>query len=166
MERRTPCPFASDICCRRGSASWQDNRRRRRCWNWLSELSAWVSSLSGPVHQQNRRPQSGISRLPATLAELRITMAADKTQALELPGWPPRELNRDRPSRAPWRCILIAWLHRSTFESPSCAFSLLRPHPNSAGARSAMLTHSPRYATRVVSPNGHSLGELAAPGKL
>ena len=32
-ERRTPCPFASDICCRRGSASWQDNRRRRRCWN-------------------------------------------------------------------------------------------------------------------------------------
>src|SRR5262249_2071140 len=40
MERRTPCPFASDIRCRRGSASWQDNRRRRRCWNWLSELSA------------------------------------------------------------------------------------------------------------------------------
>src|SRR6516165_9350763 len=40
MERRTPCPRASDICCRRGSASWQDNHRQRRCWNWLSELGA------------------------------------------------------------------------------------------------------------------------------
>src|SRR5262249_35600133 len=39
-ERRTPCPSASNICCRRGSASWQNNDRRRRCWNWLSELSA------------------------------------------------------------------------------------------------------------------------------
>src|SRR5262249_60915091 len=37
MERRTSCPCASD--CRRGSASWQDNHRQRRCWNWLSELS-------------------------------------------------------------------------------------------------------------------------------
>jgi hypothetical protein len=44
-----------------------------RYWNWLSELSAWASILPGPVHQRNRRPQSGISRLPATFAELRIT---------------------------------------------------------------------------------------------
>src|SRR5262245_826833 len=44
-ERRTPCPFAS-LCCRRGSASWQNNHRRRRCWNWLSELSA--SPLARP----------------------------------------------------------------------------------------------------------------------
>ena len=36
----TLCPFASDICCRRGSALWQDNHRQRRCWNWLSELGA------------------------------------------------------------------------------------------------------------------------------
>src|SRR6516165_11010394 len=61
MERRTPCPCASD--CRRGSASWQNNRRRRRCWNWLSELSAWASILSGPVYQRNRRPQGGTGRL-------------------------------------------------------------------------------------------------------
>src|SRR5262249_19066419 len=31
---------ASDICCRRECASWQNNRWRRCCWNWLSELSA------------------------------------------------------------------------------------------------------------------------------
>jgi hypothetical protein len=36
----------------------------------LSELNAWASILSGPVHQRNHRPQSGISQLPATLAEL------------------------------------------------------------------------------------------------
>ena len=29
--------------------------------------------LSGPVYQRNCRPQSGISQLPATLAELRFT---------------------------------------------------------------------------------------------
>jgi alkanesulfonate monooxygenase SsuD/methylene tetrahydromethanopterin reductase-like flavin-dependent oxidoreductase (luciferase family) len=30
MERRTRFPFASDICCRRASASWQDNHRHHR----------------------------------------------------------------------------------------------------------------------------------------
>src|SRR5262245_10972265 len=44
-ERRTPCPSASDICCRRGSASWQNNRRTAP----LLELAERAERVSVPL---------------------------------------------------------------------------------------------------------------------
>src|SRR5215831_1797698 len=83
MERRTPCPFASDICCRRGSAYGRTIAGGAAAGiDWLSELSASAyhfDVLLGERHpllaaeqlQQNldslARPHAGID--PQKIAE-------------------------------------------------------------------------------------------------
>src|SRR5262249_7756701 len=69
--------FAAD-----GGASWQDNYKQRRCWNWLSELS--VSAYRLDVLLGERHPLLAAEQLQQNLHPLpRLHVGIDRQMIAE-----------------------------------------------------------------------------------
>ena len=95
--------------CRRGSASWQNNHRRRRCWNWLSELSASALGrpiLDGPTEARPPIPQPRVVRFISVQAQ--AMQRQRLTMRLEAAGRPVRHRLTHHPKLAIADGALIA----------------------------------------------------------